>query len=72
MTKVLPALPKITEPDYGDMVHYAPPPGADQVTLCGKTDWIGETAGRPVTRRVTCNLCIWIVDHIHRHRKPRC
>lgn len=62
-------LPRITEPDKG-LVHFEPPLGADAVTLCGLTDFIGVTSGEPTNEPVNCNLCRWIVEHIHKHAKP--
>lgn len=54
--------PLICEPDEG-YIHYAPPPGMDQVTLCGITDWIhAKVKGHPVSSgKVNCNPCKWIV-----------
>lgn len=63
-------LEKVTEPDEG-MVHFSPPPGLDQVTLCGLTDWIDITMGEETDKPVNCNMCKRIVGHIHQHRKPR-
>jgi hypothetical protein len=66
---IKPVLPRITEPAEGpDMVHYASPWGMDQVTLCGKTDFIGEPEGTPTRKAVTCQPCRWIVDYIRAHR----
>ena len=64
------SLDKIYEPDEG-IVHYGPPFGLDQVTLCGRTDWIGNTEGEPTDKPVTCWACKRYVAHIHEHRKPR-
>lgn len=49
-------MPRITEPDEG-LIHYAGPPGADQVTLCGRTDWIGVTAGKETDEPINCQSC---------------
>ena len=62
-------LDKVTEPDE-NLVHFCAPPGMDQVTLCGLTDWIGTTKGDRTEEDVTCNSCRTIVGHIHRHKKP--
>ena len=62
-------MPKITEPDESrDLVHYGSPSGSDQVTLCGKTDWIGENEGQPTRRRVTCRSCLYFVRHFQMYR----
>lgn len=53
-----------------DLVHFDPHPGSDYVTLCGKTDWIGEESN--LTKKpVTCRPCLNIVKYVHAHRKPR-
>ncbi len=66
-----PNLEKITEPDEG-LVHYCPPFGFDQVTLCGLTDFIcAEESGEPTDKPVNCKMCKGIVAYIHQHRKPR-
>lgn len=59
-------LSRVDEPDYSaDMVHYAPPSGFDQVTLCGKTDWLlDKVEGRRTERPATCRHCIAIVKHV--------
>lgn len=49
-------MPRVTEPDEG-LVHYVAPPLADAVTLCGRTDWIGVTAGRETDAPINCRLC---------------
>ena len=64
-----PFLEKIYEPDE-NKVHYMPPPGLDQVTLCGLTDWIGNTKGYITTKPLTCFQCKRLVDWIHEHKKP--
>lgn len=62
-------LPKVTEPSTG-LIHYDSAPIMDAVTLCGKTDWLGEQIGEATDQVVTCASCQSIVDHIHAHRKP--
>ena len=61
---------KVIEPDEGE-VHFAPPFGLDQVTLCGITDWLDVTPGEYTEKPVTCIHCKRLVAHIHAHRKPR-
>ncbi len=67
-----PKLPLICEPDEG-YIHYAPPVGMDQVTLCGITDWIhAKKKGYPVESGVmNCNACKWIVDFVNQHEEPK-
>ena len=57
---------KIYEPDE-DIVHYAPPVGWDRVTLCGATDWIGQSRGVTTKRKVTCSLCNALVEYVQSH-----
>lgn len=38
------SLKKVYEPDEGK-THITSPPGLDQVTLCGITDWLTSTSG---------------------------
>lgn len=65
-----PLLPRVTEPDE-DLVHFAPPIGLDQVTMCGKTDWISDKQqGEETTDPVTCWHCQVIADHFKRYRTP--
>jgi hypothetical protein len=65
-----PALTRITEPDEG-LVHYQAPPGMDQVTLCGLTDFIhAKRRGAATWKSVTCQPCRCIVNYIHDHAKP--
>ncbi len=54
-------LPTIYDPNE-DIKHIAAPPYADQVTLCGETDWIGKKKGITKAGPITCNLCKWIFD----------
>ncbi len=54
-------LPTIYDPNE-DVNHIAAPPLADQVTLCGETDWIGRKQGIIKTGPITCNLCKWIFN----------
>ena len=64
-------LPTIYDPNEG-MQHIAAPPYADQVTLCGETDWIGREQGkedRPGP--VDCNLCKWIFDFCNSGTWPK-
>lgn len=64
-----PSLPKIKEMENG-MIHLEPPPGADQVTLCGLTDWLGGEKGKiGITAAVTCNPCRAIADYCQAHRR---
>ena len=50
-------LNKVYEPDE-DVTHIVGPPGLDQVTLCGKTDWLGQTTGDYETEKpVDCIPC---------------
>ena len=65
-----PALQRVMEVEE-KLVHFGSPGTADQVTLCGLTDWIGATKGVPTTKPVTCRACKNLVRHIHAHRKPR-
>jgi hypothetical protein len=60
-------MPKVTEPDEG-IVHYSAPANMDQVTLCGLTDWLEITPGVETEETVTCNSCLWIVDHFRRYK----
>lgn len=62
-------LPRVTEPDEG-LVHFQPVPWTDQVTLCGLSDWIGITMGKPTTKPVTCRMCQGIQRYIHEHAAP--
>lgn len=67
MSKHLPSLPRITEPDE-NLVHYGPSPLADAVTLCGLTDFIGHRQkGKSTRAKVTCNLCRDIVRYVGAH-----
>lgn len=66
------ALPRITEPDEG-LIHFAACGLADAVTLCGLTDFLqAKKSGKPTSKRVTCNLCLAIVQHIYAHQRYRC
>jgi hypothetical protein len=59
-------LPRITEPAEG-RVHYAADPLSGNVTLCGRTDFLGVTPGKPTRAAVSCRLCAsiirWVKDH---------
>ncbi|WP_122530944.1 hypothetical protein [Pseudomonas viridiflava] len=58
------SVPKVYEPDEGK-THYGPPPGLDQVTLCGIPDWLGgRTPGQPTAKMVNCFGCKQIVDFV--------
>lgn len=64
-------LPRITEPDE-NLVHFQPPLGMDQVTLCGLTDFLkAKKAGKPTRAAVTCQPCRWIVQWIGEHATPK-
>lgn len=53
-------------------VHYDSVPGADFVTLCGVTDWIGHPkAGTPTRKPVTCRGCRAIVAYVQGSRRER-
>lgn len=55
---------RIYEPDEGK-THYGPPPGLDQVTLCGVPDWLGgRTHGEDTRRQVNCFSCQQIVKFV--------
>lgn len=58
---------KVLEPDE-NKVHYTAPIGLDQVTLCGKSDWIGDAPGEPTTAPVDCWHCQQIVTFVKGHR----
>lgn len=60
-------LERVTEPDEG-LVHYTPAPIQDAVTLCGKTDWLGETRGERTDAPATCQQCLGMVEYIRRHK----
>jgi hypothetical protein len=60
---------RIYEPDE-DMTHYKPPLGWRSVTLCGATDWIGQTHGVDTDAPVDCNHCTAIVEYCQSHRVP--
>lgn len=62
------SFPRIFEPDER-LVHLSPPLGMDQVTLCGKTDWIGVSRGTVTTKPVTCQPCRWIAEYCQDHRR---
>lgn len=65
-----PLLPRVTEPD-NDLVHFRAPIGLDQVTVCGKIDWIfDKQQGEETTAPVTCWACQVIADHFKRYRTP--
>ena len=65
-----PLLPRVTEPDEG-LVHFQAPAGLDQVTMCGKTDWLlDRQRGEETTDPVTCWNCQVIADHFKRYRTP--
>lgn len=54
----------IYEPDEA-ITHYGPPPGLDQVTLCGVPDWLGgRTPGEVTQRPVDCFGCQQIVKFV--------
>lgn len=59
-------LPRVTEPDE-DLVHYQADPLSGNVTLCGRTDFIGVTRGKPTRAAVSCDACKsivrWVKDH---------
>lgn len=63
-------LPKITEPDAGE-VHYGADNLSGNVTLCGLTDFLGGQQGTDTDDPVTCGLCKHIVDYIHSYAKPK-
>lgn len=65
-----PSFIHIYEPDE-KKVHVDAPPGFDQVTLCGRTDWLGVTTGRKTTKPVDCLMCRKIVEFCQSHRKIR-
>lgn len=54
-------IPRVYEPGE-DTVHIAPPPRADQVTLCGLTDWIGVEPGVKTDKPLTCRACRDIIQ----------
>jgi hypothetical protein len=64
-----PSFPKIKEMKNG-MIHLEPPRGADQVTLCGITDWLGDEPGKiGIASAVTCNSCRAIAEYCQAHRR---
>ncbi len=53
-----------TDPHDGRvMVHIAPYPGADAVTLCGITDWCKRPRGVPSRRTPDCPQCLAIARY---------
>lgn len=65
------ALPRVYEPDE-KQVHYVPPDGLDQVTMCGLTDWIGATQGWETSEPLTCRSCAAFAAHFQRYlHKPK-
>lgn len=59
---------RVKELDNG-MVHLNGPPGMDQMTLCGITDWIRTKGGEPTTAPLTCQPCRWIANYCQSCRK---
>lgn len=56
-------IPLIYEPDEY-MTHVRPPPGMDQVTLCGLTDFIGATPETDAgNRELNCWACKQIMKY---------
>jgi hypothetical protein len=63
-----PKMPRITEPNESpDLVHYGSDDFSGNVTLCGKTDWIGEQPGEATRRAVTCHQCKSIFAYCNAH-----
>lgn len=58
---------KVFEPDE-NKVHYGPPDGMDQVTLCGLSDFIGTSKGVETDAEVDCWACRQIVSHVKGRR----
>jgi hypothetical protein len=50
----------VTEPSTG-LIHARPSSHQDAVTLCYKTDWIGETPGEYVELKPTCTDCLGMI-----------
>lgn len=61
-------LPRVYEPDE-HTTHYASADGTDMVTLCGHTDWIGQSTGIDTQRPVDCNACQAYAAHFSRYLK---
>jgi hypothetical protein len=51
------------------VVHIDAPGGLDCVTLCGKTDWLGEERGYETNKPVTCWHCQQVAAFCQRHRR---
>lgn len=66
-------MPKRDAPEETDtgIVHIDAPPGLDQVTLCGLTDWLGSKGGigHPSKKKVTCWHCRQMATFCQQHRK---
>jgi hypothetical protein len=50
--------------DYEGDVHYEADAFSGNVTLCGRTDWIGVPAAKPTRRPVNCSACKSIVSWV--------
>jgi hypothetical protein len=61
-----PKMPRVLEPDTG-IVHYKSDDFADAVTLCGMTDWLGQTPGKDTTEALTCHGCKSIKQYCDKH-----
>lgn len=59
---------RIYEPSE-KQVHIDAPGGLDCVTLCGKTDWLGEERGYETNKPVTCWHCQRIAAFCQSHRR---
>lgn len=62
-----PKMPRITEPSENE-VHYEPDAFSGNVTLCGRTDFIGVERGEYTDDPVTCAACISVFNWCNKHR----
>ena len=69
MTKRLPKMPRITEPDEG-LVNFCPDALSGNVTLCGKTDFLTDTThGENTEEECTCHACFSVLHWCQSHAK---
>lgn len=64
--KTLRAAEKIYDAD-NDQVHYEADGHSGNVTLCGQTDWIGQTPGEETDKPVDCEACKSVVKFVLSH-----
>lgn len=57
-----------TVKDCEGVIHVLNAPSQDSVTLCYKTDWIGEKPEYDPPANVNCKDCIGIIKYVNKHK----